>query len=176
MTVTSLMTADELYQLPNDGSRYELVRGELRTMSPTGIAHGRVAARICGSLIMYLEIRPIGEVYTNDVGFRLARNPDTVLAADVAFVRQERVVDTAKFYEGAPDVAFEVVSPSDSYTDVEKKAADWLRGGTQAVVVVDPARKSARIHRPAETVNVADEIIVEDVIPGWRLPLAKLFA
>ncbi|HEV2721578.1 MAG TPA: Uma2 family endonuclease [Thermoanaerobaculia bacterium] len=176
MTVTSLVTADELFRLSKDGVRYELVRGELRKMSPTGIAHGRVAARITGSLIIYLELHPIGEVYSNDVGFWLERNPDTVLAPDVAFIRKGRVVDTAKFYEGQPDVAFEVVSPTDRYTDVEEKAAEWLRGGATAVVVVDPARKSARIHRSHETVNVTETISIEEVLPNWRLPLAKLFA
>jgi len=177
MTVTSLMTADELYHLPNDGTRYELVRGELRKkMSPTGIAHGRIAARIIGSLMAHLEIHPIGEVYSNDVGFRVARNPDSVLAPDVAFVRKERVVDSTKFFEGAPDLAIEVVSPRDSYSDVEEKAADWLRAGARAVIIVDPTRKSARIDRASATSNVAEAISVDELLPGWRLPLAKLFA
>lgn len=175
MTVTSLTTADELFDLSNDAFRYELVRGELRRMSPSGIAHGRVAARIVGSLINHLELDPVGEAYTAEVGFKIARNPDTVLAPDVAFVRKDRVVDTPKFYDGAPDVAFEVVSPNDSDAEVEEKAADWLRGGALAVVVVDPASKSVRIHRSTGTMSVADAIAIDDVIPGWRLPLAKLF-
>jgi Uma2 family endonuclease len=177
MTVTSLMTADELLHLPNDGTRYELVRGELRKkMSPTGIAHGRIAARLVFSLMAYLEAHPVGEVYSNDVGFWLGRKPDTVLAPDVAFVRKERVVDSTKFFEGAPDLAIEVVSPRDSYSDVEAKAADWLRAGARAVIIVDPTRKSARIHRTSETSDIAEAISVDEMLPGWRLPLAKLFA
>jgi len=177
MTVTTLMTAEELFRLPNDGSRYELVHGELRKkMSPTGIAHGRVAARIIFSLMAYLEDHAIGEVYSNDVGFWLGRKPDTVLAPDVAFVRNERVVDSTKFFEGAPDVAVEVVSPGDSSSEVEQKAADWLRAGSRAVIIADPGRKSARIHRAGETVNVVDAISIDDILPDWRLPLAKLFA
>jgi Uma2 family endonuclease len=176
MTVTSLMTAEELFSLSKDEFHYELVRGELRKMSPTGIAHGRVAARIVGSLIAYLELHPLGEVYSNDVGFWVERKPDTVLAPDIAFIRSGRVVDTLKFFEGGPDVAFEVVSPADSYSKVEEKAAEWLRGGVTAVVVVDPVRKRARIYRVSASVDVADAISVDDVIPGWRLPLAKLFA
>jgi len=175
MTVTSLMTADELFHLADDGYKYELVRGELRRMSPAGYSHGRVAARIAHSVMTFLETHPIGEICTNDVGFRLEHNPDTVLGPDVAFVRQDRVVDTAKYFEGAPDLAIEVVSPNDTYTEVEAKAADWLRGGAQAVIVVDPARKTARIHRTTETVNIADTIAVDDVIPGWQLRLAQLF-
>ncbi len=169
------MTADDLYHLPADGNRYELVRGELRRMSPTGLEHGDVAAVIAASLFNHVKKHHLGKVYITDVGFWIERNPDTVRGPDVAFLRTERVVKSRKYYEGPPDLAIEVISPGDSYTEVEEKTADWLRGGTQAVIVVDPARQSVRIHRAAETVNVADIISVEDVVPGWRLPLSELF-
>jgi Uma2 family endonuclease len=175
MTVTSLMTADELFQFPSDGFRYELVRGELRKMSPSGADHGDVAAVIVWSLLDHVRRHRLGKVYTADAGFRIARAPDTVLAPDTAFVRSERVVKTRKFFEGPPDLAVEVVSPNDSYTEVEEKAAEWLRGGTRAVIVVDPRRKSVRIHRPEETLDITDTIAVDDVVPGWRLPLSELF-
>jgi Uma2 family endonuclease len=175
MTVTSLMTAEELLQRPNDGLRYELVRGELRKMSPTGFEHGDVESEISLSLRAHVKKHRLGKVVTGDVGFRIERNPDTVLGPDVAFVRSERVVRTRQFFEGPPDLAIEVVSPGDSYTEVEEKAADWLRGGTRAVIVVDPARRSARIHRAGETIDVTDAIAVDDIVPGWRLPLSEIF-
>jgi Uma2 family endonuclease len=176
MTVTSLMTADELYQLPNDGNRYELIRGELRkTMSPTGFEHGDVELGIGSSLRAHVKKRRLGKVVAGDVGFRIHRGPDTVLGPDVAFVRSERVVKTRKFFDGPPDLVIEVVSPGDSYTEVEEKAADWLRHGTRAVIVVDPARRSVRIHRSGEVVNVTDAIAVDDVVPGWSLPLSEIF-
>ena len=175
MTVTSLMTADELLQLPDDGFRYELVRGELRKMSPTGFEHGDVESAIDSSLRAHVKKHRLGKVVTGDVGFRIGRNPDTVLAPDVAFVRSERVVKTRKFFEGPPDLAVEVVSPGDSYTEVEEKASDWLRAGTQVVIVVDPARQTDRIHRASEIVDVTDVIVVDDVVPGWRLPLSEIF-
>lgn len=169
------MTADELLQLPDDGFRYELVRGELRKMSPTGFEHGDVESEIGLSLRAHAKKHRLGKVVVGDVGFRIGRNPDTVLGPDVAFVRSERVVKTRKFFEGPPDLAVEVVSPGDSYTEVEEKAADWLRAGTLAVIVVDPVRQSVRIHRAGEIVDVADAISVDDVVPGWRLPLAEIF-
>ncbi len=175
MTVTSLMTAEELLQRPNDGSRYELVRGELRKMSPTGFEHGDVELEIGSSLRVYVKKHRLGKVVGGDVGFRIGHNPDTVLAPDVAFVRSERVVKTRRFFEGPPDLAIEVVSPGDSYTEVEEKASDWLRGGTRAVIVVDPARCSVRIHRGSETIDVTETIAVDDVVPGWRLPLSEIF-
>src|SRR2546421_7499220 len=169
MTVTSLMTAEELLQRPNDGFRYELVRGELRKMSPTGFEHGDVESEIGSSLRAHVKKHRLGKVVVGDVGFRIESNPDTVLGPDVAFVRSERVVKTRRFFEGPPDLAIEVVSPGDSYTEVEEKTSDWLRGGTRAVIVVDPARQSVRIHRASETVGVTDTISVDDVVPGWRL-------
>lgn len=172
----ALMTADELLQLPDDGWRHELVRGELRTMSPSGARHGRVAARIIASLTLHVDRHHLGAVYASEAGFRISRNPDSVRAPDAAYVRTERVVDTPKFFEGAPDAAFEVVSPNDTYSEIEEKTLDWLRAGVRTVVIVDPRTRSARIHRSAGAATVADVIDIEDVIPGWRLPLAEIFA
>jgi Uma2 family endonuclease len=176
MTVTTFMTADELLQLPDDGWRYELVRGELRKMSPSGARHGRVAAEIIASLGAYVKEHRLGAVYAAEAGFRISRQPDTVRAPDAAFVRSERVVDTASFFEGPPDVAFEVTSPGDTYSEIEEKTLDWLRAGVLAVVIVDPRTASVRVHRSSGATIVTDAIEVEDVIPGWKLSLSEVFA
>src|SRR5688500_10934597 len=129
MTVGTLMTADELLRLPDEGWRYELVRGELQKMSPTGARHGEVAAQLVASLVTFVNHQHLGKVYSSEAGFKIARDPDTVRAPDAAFVRVDRVVRTSKFFDGAPDAAFEVISPSDSYTEVEEKTRQWLRAG-----------------------------------------------
>ena len=175
MTVGTLMTADELLRLPDDGWRYELVRGELRKLSPTGERHGHVAAEIIASLSSYVKERRLGRVYASETGFRISRQPDTVRAPDVAFVSAERVVSRATFIEGAPDIAVEVTSPGDTYSEIEEKTLDWLRAGVRAVVIVDPRTKTARVHRSTGAIAVGETIEIEDVIPGWRLPLAELF-
>jgi Uma2 family endonuclease len=175
MTVTSLMTADELLNRPDDGYRYELVRGELRKMSPSGLDHGIVGARIIGSLIAHAESTGSGVVTNSDAGFRIGRNPDTVLAPDAAFISNERLVRTTKFSDGPPDVAFEVVSPSDRYSEVGEKIQEWLRAGTQVVVVVDPRTRSVQIYRAGGAETVTDTIVIDDILPGWRMPLSKLF-
>lgn len=97
-------------------------------------------------------------------------------APDAAFVRTERVVDTASFFDGPPDAAFEVISPGDTYTEIEEKTLDWLRAGVRTVVVVDPRTESVRVHRAAGATAVADVVEIDDVIPGWPLPLSELFA
>ncbi len=175
MTVVTMLTADELLRLPADGSRYELVRGELRKMSPSGARHGRVAAEIVGSLIAHMKRNRTGAVYSSETGFRIARQPDTVRAPDAAFVRSERITDTAGFFEGPPDAAFEVTSPGDTYSEIEEKTLDWLRAGVKVVVIVDPRTKTVRVHRTNGATNVDDIIEIDDVIPGWRLPIADLF-
>jgi len=85
------------------------------------------------------------------------------------------VVSTSRFFEGPPDAAFEVVSPNDSYSDIEEKTLDWLRAGVRAVVIVDPRTQSARIHRGSSATPVVDVIEIEEVVPGWKLPLAGIF-
>jgi Uma2 family endonuclease len=169
------MTADELLRLPRDGWRYELVRGELKMMSPSGGRHGRVAANLIFSLMNHVKRNGLGVVYASEVGFRISRSPDTVRAPDAAFVRAERAVDATGFIEGPPDVAFEVVSPNDRYSEVEDKTLEWLRAGVRVVIIADPATRSIRVHCPGGAVTVTDTVEIDDVIPGWRLSLADAF-
>ena len=175
MTVATEMTADELLALPDDGSRYELVRGELRKMSPAGTDHGDAAAEIIASLRPYAKRHGLGKAYS-EIGFRLRRNPDTVRVPDAAFVRVERLVRGPKYFEGPPDIAFEVVSPSDTYSKVAEKTLEYLRAGTRVVVIVDPNSQSVDVHRDSGSIRVNDVLEIEDVVPGWKLPLADLFA
>lgn len=176
MTVaTKLMTSDELLRMPDDDFRYELVRGELKKMSPAGQRHARISLKIAASLLFYVEKRKLGEAYGADLGYILFRDPDTVREPDASFVRAERVVWTPKFFAGAPDLAVEVLSPDDTWPEVPEKKDEYLRAGTQAVVIVDPPRKRVEIYRPSGVTAVEDVLAVEDVVPGWRLPLADIF-
>jgi Uma2 family endonuclease len=116
-----------------------------------------------------------GAVYSSETGFRISREPDTVRAPDAAYVRSERVTATVGFFDGPPDAAFEVVSPGDTYTEIEQKTLASLRAGTKVVVIVDPRTKTARVHRTGSASNAEGVIEINDVIPGWRLSLAELF-
>jgi len=176
-----LMTADELFSMPNDGMRHELVRGELRTMPPGGWEHGHESSKLDRSLGNYVDSNGLGEVATNEPGFLLAIDPDTVRAPDVAFVRRERLPTGAArrgFFHGAPDLAVEVISPNDLYTEVDEKVGEWLEHGTLMVLVVNPRRRTVAVHRPGRDVRilgVADTIDGEDVVPGWTLAVRDLF-
>ena len=101
-----------------------------------------------GTLIQHVRANKLGRVYAAETGFRLALDPDTVRAPDVAFVRQERIEEVGKvegYWPGAPDLAVEVISPGDLYTEVEEKVFTWLEGGTRLVIVVDPRRRTAAV-------------------------------
>ena len=145
-------------------------------MSPSGAEHGVIATQIIVSLGAYVKAHALGRVYASETGFRISRQPDTVRAPDAAFVRADRAVATRGFFEGPPDVAFEVTSPGDTYSEVEEKTLEWLRAGVRVVVIVDPRTSTVRIHRSAGATNVAEVIEIDDVIPGWKLALSEVFA
>ena len=180
-TTDKLMTADELWRLPADGQRHELVAGELRTMAPSGSEHGWIVVRVTIPLGQHVEAHKLGLVYGAETGFLLARQPDTVRAADVAFVRRDRVLaagDVKGYWPGAPDLAVEVVSPSDLYTEVAEKVAEWLAHGTRLVLVVNPRRRTVAVHRPAQPARVLAESDVldgEEVVLGWTLRVRDIF-
>ena len=175
-TATKLVTADELLAM-GEGRR-ELIYGEVIEMTAAGEEHGYIEQKIGRHLGNFVEANNLGRVYPGDTGFLLATDPDLVRVPDVAYVRRERVVRTRKHYPGAPDLAVEVVSPGDSYTEVTKKAAMWLAHGTVQVWVVDPIRETVQIIRKGSEValNKGGAIDGGDLLPGFRLPLGKIFS
>jgi len=168
--------------MPNDGKRYELVRGELRTMSPPSFRHAEIAGNFYAPLCAYARANNLGRVGVGDPGFMLARDPDLVLAPDVAFIRAGRLAPGAKaegFLPGAPDLVVEVVSPGDTADEVAEKVEDWLSLGSRMVVAISDRRRTVIVHRPGQPPRVlrGEEIFdCEDVVPGFRLPSPEIFA
>ena len=117
---TRLMTAEELFRLPDDGMRHELVRGELLTMAPPGGEHGELSITIGASLLPHVRRHRLGRAFL-ETGFLLTTDPDTVRSPDVSFLSRERPEAATRirgFIPGAPDLAIEVISPNDLYTEV----------------------------------------------------------
>ena len=181
MAVTEkLMTASDLLNVPNDGFRYELVRGELRRMAPAGHGHGGITINITVPLGAYVKQQNLGRVYAAETGFVLSNEPDTVRAPDISFVRQERVLDLnlEGYFPGTPDLVIEVISPNDVYAEVEEKVAEWLSAGTELVIVVNPRQRTVRVHHTLTDITVLTENDVLDggaVVPGWQLPVKEIF-
>lgn len=176
-----LITADDLFLMPDDGNRYELVRGRLIRVDPAGsrssIVTGRVSRRIGG----FVETSGLGFTGDADWGFKLATDPDIVRAPDVAFVRTERIPAEGiprGFWPGPPDLAVEVISPSDSMVDLLEKVGEYLTAGTRLVWVIDPnARKAIVFHtdRPLSAVGADGELGGEVVLPGFMLSLSEVW-
>ncbi len=175
------MTAEELFRLPDDNCRHALVRGELQRMAAAGFRHGAVIMHVAGPLSQQVKARGLGVVCGAETGFVLERDPDTVLAPDVAFVRRERIEASglpATFWEGPPDLAVEVTSPGDTRREAADKVAAWRAAGTRLVWVVDPKRVVVEIHAPDGTLRRLDGSDVldgEPLFPGFRLPVADIF-
>ena len=175
--VSRRTTADELLAM-GEGRR-ELIYGKVIEMAPTGVEHGFIEGDIYHYLSIFVKANRLGRVFPGDTGFLLATNPDLVRVPDMAFVSRKRVVRTPKYYPGAPDLAVEVVSPGDSYTEVNEKVAMWLSHGTVEVWVADPRRQTVQVFRHGKetdvTLNKDDEINGGDLLPGFRLPLENIF-
>lgn len=186
MSATTLITAEELLDMPtfvngNDW-RYELIRGELKVMSPTKPLHGIVCARFTIRLGGFVEEHDLGEVFGAETGFLVERDPDTVLGVDAAFVSRERlatVENFEKFFPFAPDLAVEVLSPGNTVKEIDGKIALYFAAGARAVWVFNPKRRSAIIYKsPTESHKLSEPDTLDggDVLPGFSLALSRLYA
>jgi len=173
-------TAEQLLETTGLG-RCELVRGELIMMSPAGGEHGRVVAELTGHLWSFVRSHNLGKIVGAETGFRIAREPDTVRAPDVAFIRAERLPrqPVRGYFEMSPDLAVEVLSPNDRAGDVLEKVHQWLESGCRAVWVVDPERQTVTVYEGPDrmvTRTAQDELTCEELLPGFRLAVKDIFA
>ena len=178
-TTTTRLTAADLATLPDDGWRYELIRGELERMPPDNFDHGRYDDNIRFPLSRFVRERNLGRVMGN-VGFTLEIAPDTVLGPDVSFVRADRLPDRGgrAFPTMAPDLAVEVLSPSNMAGEIARKLAIYLAAGVGLVWVVDPASRSVAVYTPTSSavLGEGDTLDGGDVLPGFAIPVADIFA
>jgi Uma2 family endonuclease len=174
------VTADELLRMPDDGWRYELLRGRLLREPPAGAEHSWLGVALGRRLGEFAHAARAGFVFGADCGFRIALDPDTVRAPDVSFVAADRLPSGPPrgYVPFAPDLAVEIVSPSDRVSDVTRKVIDYLDAGTRLVWVIDPVTRTAAVHRSrSDVLMLRERDVLEggDVLPGFRLPLAELF-
>jgi Uma2 family endonuclease len=176
------VTAEQLLRMPDDGYRYELIAGELRMMSPAGWRHGAAAGKLHGLLAPHVVAHNLGAVLAAETGFLLSRDPDTVRAPDIAFVAADRwhaAPPRESYWPGAPDLAVEVVSPSDTFQEVQEKVEAWLRAGARMVWVVSPQPRDVTVYRPAResrTLSEEDQLSGEDVLPGFHCRVGEIFS
>ena len=175
-------TVADLIARSDEENRYELVRGDLLMMSPASPVQGRYSGRLTAALSAYVDDHDLGEVYTAEPGFKLQPEPDVVIRApDVAFVRKDQIPPADQqsgFWPLAPDLAVEIISPSETATSIQDKVQDYLAAGTRLVWLVYPLHYIVTEYRSLDIVrhyNYEDSLDGGDVIPGFRYELKKLF-
>lgn len=179
-TTSQLITAEALFQMP-DVKRCELIQGEIINMSQAGSEHGMIVGRITRVLANHVEDASLGIIFGAETGFIIQREPDTVRAPDVAFVRADSIPVTGipkEFWPGAPDLVVEVLSPDDSIRYVDEKVEMWLAAGTKLAWVVNPKWRTVTVYRSAsdiETITEQDTLSGENVVPGFACPVAEMF-
>lgn len=186
--VGRLLTAADLAALPEDGWLYELVAGHIVRMPPPKGHHGRLESKIDSALRACAERHGLGQVYVGETGFdlKLPGEPvQTVLGADVAFLRADRVPpepegdDDEDYIVGPPDLVVEIASPSQYRPEMGAKAWLWLQRGARLVWVVWPQRREVDVWTPGRdvpaTLSTGDTLDGGDVLPGFTYALADLF-
>lgn len=177
------LTAKDLWALTQQDSkweRFELDDGVLIEMVPAGPRHGAVEARLTMLLGVFLEEKPLGMILCGEAGFVL--NEERVRAPDIAFISNERLavspISDDGFYPGPPDLAIEVRSPNDTRPEILRKISQYFEAGTRLVWEVDPKKRTVTVFRPGAAnvvLSEGDTLSGEPVLPGFSLPLAKLF-
>lgn len=179
-TAVKIWSDEELMALPKDGYKRELLHGEI-IMSPAGSEHGLICVRVVTELEFFIRRQKLGAVFDSSTGFRLT--PDDLLSPDAAFVSKSRLTGLKRlprgFFPGAPDLVVEVLSPSDTAERMHDKLVLYFAHGAQLAWVINPAERNALVYRSSEAdrlLRVTDTLDGEDVIPGFRVTLAELFA
>lgn len=180
MSITSQITTVDQLATAGDIGRCELIRGHLHMMTPASYEHGRIAMN-CAMLIgNHVKTNKLGEIVAAETGFVIERNPDTVRAADVAFITTDKAPEPGGrgFGTVIPDLVVEVNSPDDRAGEVLDKVQQWLGAGVKLVWVVDPKTKTITAHQPdghAEVLSVDQELIAPNLLPGFKCTVATIF-
>ena len=176
-TTARRATEADLLQAPEDGYKHELVDGEIR-MSPAGSRHGRVSLKLAARLLAFVEQQRLGYVFEGSTGFRMPAG--NIRSPDVSFVALGRFKDEhvpVGFSPVPPDLAVEVLSPDDRPRYVLDKVGEYLGAGVRLVWVIDPGARVASVYRSLTDVRRLEEheaLDGEDVVPGFRCPLADV--
>ena len=174
LPIPTTMTAEEF--LENDVPGYEYAKGELIPMSPATRRHGKISAKVIWHLSSHVYENGLGELYTAGTIFQVG---DRMMKPDVAFVSTARLdVDEDKGFPIPPDLAIEVVSPTDVHYRIIRKVFDYLEAGTRLVWVLDPVAKAVTVYRSESDIEILTHeatLTGENVVPGFACPVRQLF-
>ena len=181
MTTRTLVTADELLRMPDDGRRYELIEGELIELAPAGGIHGNIGMKIAGLLFQHVHNNDLGELFAAETGVFLQHDPDTVRAPDVAFIAKDRIPPDGipvGYLDTIPDLVVEVVSPSDRAGQVQDKIEQWIEHGVKLVWLVHPEQRSITVYssvREVQVLHEGDTLTGDPVLPDFSCSVSEIF-
>ncbi len=179
----ALLTVEEYTALPDAGQRTELVRGRIVEVPPPGYVHGKICVEMIFLLTLVVKRQGSGQVVGNDSGIITQRDPDSLRGADVAYLRSGESSSRSRRTQGypslPPDLVVEVRSPSDRWSELLQKAAEYLAAGVLVVVLLDPDTRSAHVFeadRPKRVLGPEDTLTVPDLLGDFAVVVGRIFA
>lgn len=183
MTIASeqkIWTDEEFMALPED-RRYELVDGELVSMGNSGMEHGEIGSFLGGSLSIYVRSNKLGRVCDSSTAFTMKNGNKR--SPDVSFVAKERLQGVKRlskaYFQGSPDLAVEILSPTNTVEEIHGKIVEYFENGSRLVWVIHPDEQYVLVYHspsPDAFLRIGDRLYGEDVVPGFPLPVAELFS
>lgn len=176
-----IMTVEEFLEHPTPEGKAELVRGELRVTPPAGGPHGAAGSNLLFMLTAYVRQHALGRAFGDGVGYQLLRLPHTVRVPDASYVRADRLPEEGigpGLLKLAPDLAVEVLSPSETASDLEEKLDDFTVAGTPLIWVIDPIRRTVRVidrSAPVQWLREGDSLYGGNVVPGFSCAVTDIF-
>jgi Uma2 family endonuclease len=173
-------TDEEFMALPDDGQRYELVDGELQIRGNSGMEHGYVACVLTIFLGGFVHTHRLGVLCDSSTAFTMSSGNKR--SPDVSFVSKDRLQGLKKlpkgFFQGAPDLAVEVISLNNTFEEIHTKLVEYFESGSRLVWVIHPHEESILVYRqpqPDRLLKITDQLDDEEVVPGFTLALSELF-
>jgi Uma2 family endonuclease len=176
-----IWTDEEFMALPKDGNRYELVNGELIDMGNSGMEHGNIGTFLGGAIELFVRPKKLGATCDSSTAFKMKSGNKR--SPDVSFVSRERLQGLKTlptgFFEGAPDLAIEILSPSNTVEEIHAKIVEYFENGTRLVWVIHPSERYVLVYHgssPDALLRVGDCLEGEAIVPGFSLAVSELFA
>ncbi len=174
-------TDEEFMALSRDGHRYELVNGELVDMGNSGAKHGYIAIILSSALFAVVMAQKLGALFDSSTAFNMKNGNKR--SPDISFFAKERLQELddlpTSFLDGAPDLAIEILSPTNTIEEINDKLVEYFENGSRLVWVINPSQHYVLVYRssqePDRLLKSIDSLDGEEVVPGFTFPVANLF-
>ena len=180
-TLPKVWTDEDLDRLESETDRqYELVNGIPKEKGPESMEHSYIAANLTGEIRAFVKLHKLGIALESSATYRMSGGNNR--KPDVSFVAKDRLPEkrlTTKPFDGAPDLAVEVISPTDIWWEILEKLNQYFSSGCRLVWLISPPDQTVLVYRAdrrSHFLQVGDSLDGEEVIPGFTMPVAELFA